>query len=616
MVDQTYFAGPVAPRLEKLRAEMRSRGLQGFLIPKRNRYGVMEFLPPQDERLAWMTGFTGSAGLGIVLPGGAAVLSDSRYSEQMKVQLTPGLVQGIDTFGCAADIVCARSWLAGNVNSGYVIGYDPWLHPADEIAAFAGIFDDLGCQLQPVTDNPVDAIWCERPAWQPPHIVAHRQKYAGRSRRSKLNELLQAIVRDGSYNALLITDLASIAWLLNIRGDGDVPYAPLPQCSCIVESDGRIRLYVEGGKLKVRLPVTVRPLSDLPGDLQDLGRAQAKVALDRTSAPIFMVDCLSGSGATLVESPSHLLLAKSCKNAGEVAGARSAHLRDGAALTTAIARLKLAHAAGLQGSAAAFTELGVADLLLTLRRQSALYKSLSFPTIAAADEHGAIVHYQPSAESNRTIANSILIDSGAQYLDGTTDVTRTLLLGESDPSFTAAYTRVLKGLIALSSCVFPSGTRGFQLDVLSRQFLWEAGLDFGHGTGHGVGSYLSVHEFPPRISYGLSIGSKAVLQPGMIHSNEPGYYAAGKFGIRLENLQVVQPVQIAGAEKVMLGFEILTLAPFDRDAIAASLLTAREADWLNAYHERVRRELTPLVDETTARWLQEATAPIAAGAPA
>lgn len=598
---------PGAERLRLLREQLRELELDGFLVPKRDMFGNDEFVPARSERLAVLTGFTGSAGLAVVLNDAAVVQSDTRYTEQMKLELDPALFDALD------DAEKLGPWLAAHLKAGDKIGYDPWLHTPKEIDKLRALIESAGASCK--ISNPVDLVWTERPPEGNGRIVTHPLKYAGRRWQKKLGALVK-MLRSTKVDALVITDVASTAWLLNIRGEGDVPYAPLPLCFSIVTAGGGVTLYCDPGKptTQVERRARIKSLDDFICDLNALGIEKATVQIDPSTAPCLVVLCLTENGAKIVQAEDPCALPKARKNKVEIAGARAAHIRDGAALTTILGRLKIAYsndrrywAAKLAGilPSGPVTEITVAEWLLKERRQQPLFKDLSFPTIAGGDHHGAIVHYVANEKSDRQIEKRVLIDSGAQYLDGTTDVTRTLVFGKADRLFKEAYTRVLKGLIALTDQVFPPGTKGIQLDALARVPLWQVGWDFKHGTSHGVGSYLRVHESPPRLSYAVNDATKAPLEPGMILSIEPGWYPPGLFGIRLENLVVVK--RMSGYPQTMLGFDVLTVAPFDLDAIDDALLTDRERLWLDSYHERVRDTLIPLVDETTATWLHHAT---------
>jgi Xaa-Pro aminopeptidase len=441
-------------------------------------------------------------------------------------------------------------------------------------------------------------------------VVPHDLRFAGRAAPEKRAEIAAALQRDGR-DAAVVTDPASIAWLLNVRG-ADVPHTPLPLSYAVLHSDGDVDWFVEPLKLVPEIGahlgnrVRVAPPDGFAPALAELGTRKARVLVDGATASVWVVDALERAGARVTRGQDPCALPKARKNEGELAGARAAHLRDGAALARFLAWLA---AEAPQGDV---DELAAAARLLGERRQGEHFRDTSFDTISGAGSNGAIVHYRSTAATNRRLAPGelYLVDSGAQYLDGTTDVTRTIAIGAAPAEARDRFTRVLRGHIALATQRFPRGTSGSQLDALARQFLWQAGLDFDHGTGHGVGSYLSVHEGPQRVS---KVPNTVALEPGMIVSNEPGYYKPGAYGIRIENLVAVTPVEIAGAERPMLGFETLTLAPIDRALVEPRLMTRDEIGWLDAYHARVRKLVTPLLEAAAARWLDQATAPLGVG---
>jgi Xaa-Pro aminopeptidase len=439
-------------------------------------------------------------------------------------------------------------------------------------------------------------------------VVPHELRFAGKSSADKRRETAATLAKD-DIDAAVLTAPDSIAWLLNIRG-GDVPHTPLPLSFAILHRDGTVDLFIDRRKLAPGLEahlgnsVRVAAPDALGPALDRLGAARQKIAADPGSAAAWVFNRLDAAGARVQRTADPCQLPKACKNAAELEGTRAAHRRDGAALTGFLAWLAEAARGG------DLTEIAVSDRLEAFRRNGQHFRGLSFPTISGAGANGAIVHYQASPATERPLepGNLYLVDSGAQYLDGTTDVTRTVAIGNPSAEMRDRFTRVLRGHIALARCRFPAGTTGSQLDALARRALWEVGLDYDHGTGHGVGSYLGVHEGPQRIS---KMPSTQALMPGMIVSNEPGYYKTGAFGIRIENLVVVVPVAAEGAERDMFGFETLTLAPIDRASIDPDMLDERDIAWLDAYHARVREDLTALVDSGTAAWLAAATAPIA-----
>ena len=574
-----------------LRAELRRRGLDGFLVPRADEHQG-EYVPPSAARLAWLTGFTGSAGLAVLLLEKGAVFSDGRYTLQMPEQVDT------EIFECRhIGEEPPAEWIAANLPPKGALGYDPWLHVESEVRRFEEAARKAGGRLVACGDNPLDAVWRSRPAPPAAPIVAHGIAYAGRSAADKRRELAAALAGAGR-DAAVLTLPDSIAWLLNVRG-GDVSHTPLPLCFALLDREGRVALFVDPAKPAPGLgghlgnEVSLAPPAAFGPALDAL--AGKTVLVDAASAPARVLSRLEAAGAEVVRGRDPCILPKACKNEGEIAGARAAHRRDAGAMADFLAWLDREGPSGRQ------TELSAAARLRGCREALPLFRGLSFPTISGAGPNGAVVHYGATEATDRVLAPDMLylVDSGAQFLDGTTDITRTIAIGRPTGRQRACFTRVLKGHIALASTRFPAGATGAQLDTLARAPLWQAGLDFDHGAGHGVGSYLSVHEGPQRIS---RRGGEALL-PGMIVSNEPGYYEPGAFGIRIENLLLVrEDPDFAG----MLGFETLTFAPIDRRLIDAGLLSPAERGWLNAYHMRVR-EIAACEDPL---WLEAATAPV------
>ncbi|WP_035691417.1 aminopeptidase P family protein [Azospirillum halopraeferens] len=599
-------AAPASPdaagRLRALRDALRDRGVDGFVVPRSDEHQG-EYVPAGARRLAWLTGFTGSAGMAVVAPERAALFVDGRYTLQARAEVPETLYEHRHL----TDDPLAE-WVAAALPAGGRLGYDPWLHTVGWVEKTRRDLDRAGIALMAVADNPVDAVWPGRPPAPLTPVVAHDTAFAGTTSADKRADVAARLRRDGVAAAVL-TQPDSIAWLLNLRG-GDVPCTPLPLSFAIIADDGGVELFIDRRKLVPGVDdhlggaVTVRPPDALGAALDDLGRSGRKVLADPATGAAWIFDRLDGAGARVERGADPCALPKACKNAVELEGTRAAHRRDGVAMVRFLRWLSREAAAG------AVTEMDAAAMLESLRAEGALFRGLSFETISGAGPNGAIVHYRVSPETNRRLepGSLYLIDSGAQYLDGTTDVTRTVAIGEPTVEMRERFTLVLKGHIAVSTARFPRGTSGSQLDTLARHPLWQAGLDYDHGTGHGVGSYLSVHEGPQRIS---KVPNTVALLPGMILSNEPGYYKAGAYGIRIENLIVVQAMDDAvAAERPMLGFEVLTLAPIDLALIEPSLLSNAEVAWLNAYHLRVRHELTPLLDADTAAWLAAATGPL------
>ena len=600
--DADFARLPRPARLAGLRAELVERGLDGFVVPRSDEHQG-EYVPPRGQRLAWLTGFTGSAGVAVVLRQRAALFVDGRYTLQAAQQVDGGLFE----IHHLIEEPPPR-WLVTALKRGEVLGYDPWLHTPQDVERLRMAADKAGAVLRAVESNPVDRVWTDQPAAPLAPVVAHPEVFAGESAQSKRERLARALAEDGTQAAVL-TMPESVAWLLNIRG-GDVPHTPLPLSFAILRADASVALFIDRRKLTPGLDrhlgnaVTVQPPEELGPALDALAAAGGPVRVDPATAASWIFDRLERAGAVIHRAADPCLLPKACKNPVEIAGTRAAHRRDGAALTRFLAWLAQVAPQGGLG------EIAASDRLEALRREGEHFRDLSFPTISGAGSNGAIVHYRATAQSEKRLepGTLYLLDSGAQYLDGTTDVTRTVAIGEPTAEMRDRFTRVLKGHIALALARFPRGTTGTQLDALARRSLWRKGLDYDHGTGHGVGSYLGVHEGPQRIS---KAPNSQPLLPGMIVSNEPGYYQTGAYGIRIENLVLVQPVVAEGGEREMLGFETLTLAPIDRNLIEPSMLDDEEIEWLDAYHARVREELTPLVDADTARWLAEVTRPLA-----
>jgi Xaa-Pro aminopeptidase len=590
-------------RLALLRAELERRELDGFLVPHADEHQG-EYLPPRSHRLAWITGFTGSAGLAVVLSDRAVIFVDGRYTLQVRDQVDQALFEPRHLIDQPP-----RAWLEENLSDGLKLGYDPWLHTRDQVASLEKAAAKAGAQLIPCPDNPLDHVWADQPPPPIAPIEPHQNGYAGRNSAEKRLELGQVLSGKGAQSAVL-TLPDSIAWLLNLRG-ADVSHTPLPLSFALLAADGTVDWFVDRRKLAPGLEahlgngVALHPPEALGERLDGLGAAGGAVLADPATAAAWIFQRLEASGARVVEGADPCQLPKAKKNSVELDGIRAAHRRDGAALTRFLAWLDQTAAprAGEDG----VSEIEAQDKLAWFRRQDPAFRDLSFDTIAGSGPNGAIVHYRVTEASNRRLGRGelFLVDSGAQYPDGTTDVTRTVAIDRPIQEMRERFTLVLKGHIALAVQRFPRGTTGSQLDTLARAALWQAGLDFDHGTGHGVGHYLGVHEGPQRIS---KAPNKVPLEPGMVISNEPGYYKTGAYGIRIENLvTVVESPRGDGEERDMLCFETLTLAPIDLNLIEPSLLTPRETAWLDGYHVRVRGTLGPLVDPETAAWLEHAT---------
>jgi len=588
-----------AERLAALRNQLAKAGVDGLLVPRADE-NLGEYVPPAGERLAWLTGFTGSAGLAIVLPAAAALFTDGRYSTQAAQQLDPAcwtLRHIIEQ--------PPGAWLRENA-AGLRIGYDPWLHSE----AMLGRLKSAEVTLVPLAANPVDAIWANRPAPPAAPAVPHPLAHAGRAAEDKRAEAA-ALLREAGEDAVVLADAHSLAWLFNIRG-GDLENTPLALGFALLRSDGSAELFMEPQKLSPETrahlgnAVTARPRTEPAAALTAL--AGKAVRVDPEVTPAWFAETLRAAGAKVISGDDPTRLPRACKNPAEQAGARAAHARDAVALARFLHWLS---AVAPQGET---TEMMAAERLLAFRREVPLFRGESFPAISGAGEHGAIIHYRATPASDRIIRawEAYLIDSGGQYLDGTTDVTRTVWTGPGPAPapdlLRERYTRVLQGHVALAMLRFPQGVAGPYLDTVARTALWQAGLDYDHGTGHGVGSFLSVHEGPAAFS---RAAKPIALAPGMILSDEPGYYLPGHYGIRIENLLLVKPAaRQVDQVKDFLEFETLTLAPYDRGLIVPAMLSPAERAWIESYHARVFAEVAPHCDAEVADWLQQATAPL------
>jgi Xaa-Pro aminopeptidase len=590
-----------APRVAALRTELARRGLTGFIVPRADRQ-QNEYVPASEERLSWLTGFSGSAGTAVVLMERAALFVDGRYTLQARDQVDTTLFDIVSSVETPPD-----QWLEKTLTPADRLGYDPWLHTGEGAEKLGKACAAAGATLVAVEPDLIDALWGDRPAPPLGPVTLHDVHFAGEEAATKLSRIRPEIARLRA-DALVVSDPHNVAWTFNIRGR-DVAHTPLPLAFAIVPREGRPSLYVDGRKLSndVRASLEaladVREPTDFVRDLAALGQEKKTVRLDQATAADALARMIVTHGGKAPRGADPITLMKAVKNSVEIEGTRAAHKRDGAAVARFLAWLDREAPSGK------LTEIDAVEALESFRSEGGLLKDVSFPTISGAGPDGAIVHYRVTRKTNRAIkpGELFLIDSGAQYEDGTTDITRTVAIGEPSAEMRERFTRVLKGHIAIARAVFPDGTTGAQLDPFARASLWEAGLDFDHGTGHGVGSYLSVHEGPARLS---KLGTVA-LQRGMILSNEPGYYKTGAYGIRIENLVLVtEAPTVAGAEKPLNAFETLTLAPIDRRLIEPALLTAAEIEWLNSYHARVRDALLPLADAPTQAWLRGATMPI------
>jgi Xaa-Pro aminopeptidase len=590
-----------ADRLARLRDRLAAESLHGMIVPRADEH-LGEYVPAAAERLAWLTGFTGSAGLAIVLPDRACVFTDGRYTLQLAEETDPALWER----GHITEQP-PHTWLAAHVPERARIGYDPLLIAEESLARYS----EQTVEMVPIATNPIDTIWPDRPPAPAGPVVAHASEYAGRASADKRAEIASAL-RAARQDAAVLTDPASVAWLLNLRGS-DVPYTPFALAFAVLDADARTDLFIDAARLAPDLraglgdDVRVRPRAELAQALAALSGRRVRV--DGAGAPVWFAQTLRAAGAEVVAASDPCLLAKACKNPIEQDGMRAAHARDAVALCRFLSWLDSAAPAGT------LTEAAAAARLFDLRAAGRHFRGESFATISGAGEHGAIIHYRVTPQTDRALRpNEVyLIDSGAQYLDGTTDVTRTIWTGPdaAPDTLREQATRVLRGHIAIATLVFPKGVAGAHLDAFARRALWDAGLDYDHGTGHGVGSYLSVHEGPVSLS---RMARPVPIAAGMVLSNEPGLYVSGQYGIRLENLLLAQDIPAFGA-KPFLRFETLTLAPFDRRLIEPRLLTDAERAWLDGYHALVLAQVGPALeasgDVAAQAWLAQACAPLA-----
>ncbi|MFV0335126.1 MAG: aminopeptidase P family protein [Tropicimonas sp.] len=592
----TSRPGDGPPRLTALRAAMAAAGLDGFLVPRADAHQG-EYVAPRDQRLAWLTGFTGSAGFAAVLADAAGVFVDGRYKVQVRAQVDGAHFTPVDWPGTRL-----AGWLTEHLPEGGRVGFDPWLHSVEEITRQGKALKAAGIELV-AHENLVDAIWPGQPPAPAGPIRVHPLALAGQDHEAKRRALGAELAVQGARAAVL-TLPDSIAWLLNIRGS-DTPRNPVPHAFAILHDSGMLDLYCAREKLSVEVlthlgnEVSCHPPEAFEPALEALRGA---VRIDPASAPVRVAERLAG--AEILHDRDPCLLPKARKNAAEIAGMEAAHLRDAAAMCRFLCWLDQAAPGG------GLSEIDVVKRLEEERRREEGLLDISFETIAGTGPNGAIVHYRVSEESNRRVTPGelLLVDSGAQYADGTTDITRTIATGPVGALERVCFTRVLQGMIALSTIRWPKGLSGRDLDPLARAPLWRAGLDYDHGTGHGVGACLSVHEGPQRISR----ISEIPLEPGMVLSNEPGYYREGAFGIRIENLiHVIPAPALPEADpREMLAFATLTWVPIDRRLIAVEMLGRDERDWLDRYHAECRRRVAPHLDGATARWLESATAPL------
>jgi Xaa-Pro aminopeptidase len=588
-------------RIERLRAQMRLAKVTAYLVPRQDEFQG-EYVPDYAERLKWLTGFAGSWGVAIVRLKDAHIFVDGRYTIQVKEQ--------VDTKVFTPQHLITtppHQWAERNLKKGDRLGFDPWLTTAADADKFAAACEKVGAKLVPLGHNLIDVIWEDQPPRPDAPIAAHPTQFAGLSTEKKLEQIGKSLEKAGAESVVL-AEPSSVAWLFNIRG-GDIPFTPVVPAYAIVRRKGKAEIFIDPAKVPedvvdhIAKHAVIKKRQQFETALGALGRKKSGILLDHASVPAAIRNALSKVKARLVSGSDPCTLPKAQKNKTEQEGARAAQRRDG------VAMVRFLHWLEQDAPRGALTEWSVAQKLHEFRAASPEFKDASFGTISAAGPNAAIPHYHVSEESSLPLRmNEIfLIDSGGQYEDGTTDITRTVIVGQPTDEMRDRFTRVLKGMIQISMLRFPAGTTGAHIDVLARAALWKAGLDFDHGTGHGVGSYLSVHEGPARIS---KTGHVA-LQPGMIMSDEPGYYLQGQYGIRIENLLLVTPpAKIDGGDREMLGFETLTLCPIDRRLIDSRLLTREELDWLDAYHARVWRELRPFMDGPEATWLTRVCGPV------
>lgn len=586
--------------LPKLRAELVRQGLQGFLIPHEDEY-QNEYLPACNERLMWATGFTGSAGAAAVIGSKAAVFVDGRYTLQLASQVDSDLFEYKRVEDAGQEL-----WLEANVQPGDVIGYDARLHTPAALERLAAAVRKAGGVMQAASKNPIDCAWTDRPASPVTPVTVQPLEFAGESAADKCKRI-GAIVKGQGADSALISAPASIAWLLNIRG-ADVMCTPLTLSTVIIDSRGHVQLFINPKKLSGAVRrhlgnhVTIQNEADIEAALSSL--SEKTVIVDPNTTAVWFADTLKAAGARVHRAQDPAALPKATKNVAEIKSTTEAHKRDGAAL------VKFLHWLDTQAQSGDETEISAAQKLESFRSDTGVLRDLSFETISGAGSNGAIVHYRASTATSAALEKGslFLVDSGGQYQDGTTDVTRTVPIGTPSAEMKQRFTLVLKGHIALASVRFPEGTSGHQLDALARMALWNKGLDYDHGTGHGVGVFLGVHEGPQRIA---KTPNSVALLPGMIVSNEPGYYKTGAYGIRIENLQyVTAPSPIAGGERDMMGFQTLTLAPLHRALIDQSLLSEAETAYVDSYHARVWTEISPRVSGEVKKWLKKACLPL------
>ncbi|MCW2389148.1 Xaa-Pro aminopeptidase [Sphingobium sp. B11D3B] len=589
-------------RLRALRAQLSRQSLDGFVVPLTDEH-LSEYVGGYAQRLAWLTGFLGSAGSAVVLPEEAAIFTDGRYTLQVRDQ-----VDGAHWQFESVPQMSVATWLGVHAPAGGRIGYDPWLHTRRWVEEATRSLAGKGAMLVPVDHNPVDAVWDDRPDPSKARLVPHDERHAGQSSAAKRADMADWM-KAQDVDATVLTALDSIAWTFNIRG-ADVTHTPVALAYALLHADGKAQLFVDLAKIdadvRAHLGNSVDILDRAAFTDALAGLAGKAVAVDPDRAVSAIFEALDKAGALIKPLRDPAVLPKAVKNQTEIAGHKSAQARDGAAM------VKFLHWLSIEGPKGGQTEISVSDRLQAFREETGALVDLSFDTISGSGPNGAIVHYKASEATNRAVESGtlLLVDSGGQYRDGTTDITRTMAIGTPTQEMRHRFTLVLKGHIALACARFPAGTRGSQLDVLARQFLWAEGLDYAHGTGHGVGSFLSVHEGPQRIAtFG---GGDEPLQPGMILSNEPGYYKTGEYGIRIENLVLVVDSGTGENDRPFYAFETLSHTPIDRALISVDGLTPAERAWVDAYHVRTLAIIGPQLDGEELAWLQAACAPLTA----
>jgi len=595
--DDTTSPSQGPAHIAKLRGELSRRGFDGFIVPRADEHQG-EYVPKSAERLAWLTGFTGSAGTAVILQNKAALVVDGRYTVQAAEQVDTSVITPVPLAEMSAE-----DWIAANLPQGGTLAYDPWLHTSDGLKRLEQAVAKAGGRLAPVDINLVDVIWIDRPASPQAPVRPHPLDYAGETAEAKL-ERIRRKMAEAKLDALVISDPHNLAWAFNLRG-GDVGHTPLPLGYAVLPREGRACLFFDPSKITNEAGAAVgelaefAPISSFQSALDGLGRKGGRVRVDSATGAVALIRRIEAAGGTVDVGADPIALMKAVKNKAEIAGSHAAHLRDGIAMARYLAWLDREAPKGQ------LTEIDAVEALEAFRIETGALKNISFPSISGAGPNAALPHYRVTASSNRKLDNNqiFLIDSGAQYEDGTTDITRTIIVGEPTAEMRDRFTRVLQGHIAIARAVFPKGTTGAQIDAFARKPLWEAGLDFDHGTGHGIGSYLSVHEGPQRIA---KTGTTP-LEIGMMLSNEPGFYKKGEYGIRIENLILVEPRTIPGGDREMLGFETLTFTPIDLRLVEPSIMSADEIAWLNDYHRQVREKIGPHLDAETRAWLEDAT---------